>query len=109
MLRTIRGRSRSLRHDPPLRSWESPAMIDRRTFFRASGTAMAGMQLLAGGSVSAGAEAGSKPWKKAFMLGGATEGPILPHFELLKDAGFQGVELISPNKLDHDEVLRARD
>ena len=43
------------------------------------------------------------------MLGGVTEGPVLPRFELLKEAGFEGVELISPNKLDRDEVLRARD
>ena len=40
------------------------------------------------------------------MLGGVSEGPILPTFELLKEAGFEGVELISPNKLDRDEVLR---
>ena len=43
------------------------------------------------------------------MLGGVTKGPILPHFELLKEAGFEGVELISPNELDRDEVLKARD
>jgi L-ribulose-5-phosphate 3-epimerase len=49
------------------------------------------------------------PWKKAFMLGGVSSGPILPHFEKLKEAGFEGVELISPNRLDRDEVLRARD
>ena len=43
------------------------------------------------------------------MLGGVSRGPILPQFQLLKDAGFEGVELISPNDLDRDEVLRARD
>ena len=43
------------------------------------------------------------------MLGGVSRGPILPQFELLKEAGFEGVELISPNKLDRDEVLAARD
>jgi hexulose-6-phosphate isomerase len=43
------------------------------------------------------------------MLGGVSSGPILPHFEKLKEAGFEGVELISPNRLDRDEVLRARD
>src|SRR5262249_53756357 len=48
-------------------------------------------------------------WKKAFMLGGVRKGPILPHLERLKEAGFQGVELISPNEFDRDEVLRARD
>ena len=43
------------------------------------------------------------------MLGGVTKGPVLPTFELLKEAGFEGVELISPNQLDRDEVLAARD
>ncbi|MFO0953983.1 MAG: sugar phosphate isomerase/epimerase family protein [Isosphaeraceae bacterium] len=41
---------------------------------------------------------------------GATKGPIRPHFERLSvEAGFAGVELISPNELDRDEVLKARD
>jgi L-ribulose-5-phosphate 3-epimerase len=43
------------------------------------------------------------------MLGAVTKGPVLGHFRLLKDAGFEGVELISPSALDRDEVLRARD
>lgn len=43
------------------------------------------------------------------MLGAVTKGPILPHFKLLKEAGFEGVELISPNQLDLKEVLAARD
>src|SRR5438105_7476862 len=77
--------------------------IDRRTFLKTAGTA------LAAASVAASAEAATGPWRKAFMLGGVSSGPILPHFELLKEAGFEGVELISPNKLDRDEVLRARD
>src|SRR5262249_17017865 len=51
----------------------------------------------------------SSRWRKAFMLGGRTSGPILPTFQMLKEAGFEGVELISPNKLDLDEVVKARD
>ena len=43
------------------------------------------------------------------MLGGVTKGPVLPTFQLLKEAGFEGVELISPNQLDQAEVLAARD
>ena len=43
------------------------------------------------------------------MLGNVTKGPVLPAFQLLKDAGFEGVELISPNQLDLKEVLAARD
>jgi len=82
--------------------------IDRRTFLKTSGVTLAGASLAA--TVAADERVStSDPWKKAFMLGGVTEGPILPHFELLKHAGFAGVELISPNTLDRDEVLRARD
>jgi len=81
-------------------------MIDRRTFLKSTGTALAA-SFASGFSVSSAAE-GTGPWKKAFMLG-FSQGPILPEFELLKAAGFQGVELLSPNKLDRDEVLRARD
>jgi hexulose-6-phosphate isomerase len=78
---------------------------DRRTFLKTAGAALAAASMT---SISrAAAESGN--WKKAFMLGGVVRGPILPHFELLKEAGFEGVELISPNELDRDEVLRARD
>jgi hexulose-6-phosphate isomerase len=60
-------------------------------------------------TASRAAEGGAKPWKKAYMLSRVRSGPILSQFEMLKEAGFQGVELISPNELDRDEVLRARD
>jgi L-ribulose-5-phosphate 3-epimerase len=82
------------------------AQIDRRTFLMTSGATLAAGALAV--RATAGAVA-SSPWKKAFMLGGVAEGPILPEFELLKEAGFEGVELISPNRFDRDEVLRARD
>jgi L-ribulose-5-phosphate 3-epimerase len=48
-------------------------------------------------------------WKKAFMLGGLRKGSPRETFQLLKDAGFDGVELISPNDLDLRDVLAARD
>jgi len=35
--------------------------------------------------------------------------PVLDKFQMLKRVGFDGVELDSPNGLDRDEVLRARD
>jgi L-ribulose-5-phosphate 3-epimerase len=75
--------------------------IDRRTFLKATGATAALTAL------GAAAPEGMR-WKKAFMLGVA-KGPILEHFQRLKDAGFQGVELLSPNELDRDEVLKARD
>lgn len=78
--------------------------IDRRAFLKTTGAALA----LTSQSVAAGA-AEPVRWRKAFMLGGVAKGPVLPHFEQLKEAGFEGVELISPNRLDRQEVLRARD
>lgn len=75
--------------------------IDRRQFLAASAA-------LASAGLARADEAEPGHWKKAFMLG-QTKGPILPTFRLLRDAGFDGVELISPNALDTDEVLKARD
>jgi len=80
--------------------------IDRRGFLAAAGGATAAA-FIGGGEAKAAAD-GPK-WKKAFMLGGLTKGPVLPTFKLLKEAGFEGVELISPNQLDMKEVLAARD
>jgi L-ribulose-5-phosphate 3-epimerase len=82
--------------------------IDRRTFLQLSGAGLAA-GLTTTPCASASPAQDVKGWRKAFMLGGVTQGPIEPHFTLLKAAGFEGVELISPNKLDTDEVLRARD
>jgi L-ribulose-5-phosphate 3-epimerase len=79
--------------------------IDRRSFFKATGVGLAASALA---SPSHAMPAAGR-WKKAFMLGGVSKGPVLEHFQLLKDAGFEGVELISPNELDRDEVLKARD
>jgi L-ribulose-5-phosphate 3-epimerase len=78
--------------------------IDRRAFLQTSAAAL-GAPLVA----SAADEPKPGRWKKAFMLGGKSSGPLLPTFEMLKEAGFQGVELLSPNSFDRDEVLRARD
>ncbi len=77
--------------------------IDRRGFLATAG-AFAAVSAL-GRTARASAAPG---WKKAYMLG-QTKGPILPTFQMLKEAGFQGVELISPNELDLKEVLAARD
>ncbi len=78
--------------------------IDRRTFLQA---AALGASVAA---LPAPATAGGKVrWRKAFMLGGVSKGPVLEHFKRLRDAGFEGVELVSPNELDRDEVLKARD
>ncbi|AMV38547.1 sugar phosphate isomerase/epimerase family protein [Planctomyces sp. SH-PL62] len=79
--------------------------IDRRGFLAAVGGVAAGAALRGPSALAADAP----KWKRAFMLGGLTKGPVLPTFKLLKEAGFEGVELISPNELDLKEVLAARD
>ena len=81
--------------------------IDRRTFLKAAGASAAAVGL-AGTAPAAAAPAPGR-WRKAFMLGSVSTGPVLPHFELLKEAGFEGVELVSPNGLDRNEVIQARD
>jgi L-ribulose-5-phosphate 3-epimerase len=80
--------------------------IDRRTFLKATGSAVATSAMIGNAEAKA---AAAPRWKKAFMLGGVAKGPVLDHFQRLRDAGFEGVELISPNELDRDEVLKARD
>ena len=81
---------------------------DRRGFLKSTAAALGAGALAANSRDVQAAEAGM-PWKKAFMLGGVSSGEVLPHFQRLKEAGFKGVELISPNALDRAEVLRARD
>jgi hexulose-6-phosphate isomerase len=83
--------------------------IDRRTLLRAAGATLATAALPARTGVAAPGGAPRNPWKKAFMLGELSKGSPLATFQLLKDAGFEGVELISPNDLDLQEVLAARD
>lgn len=80
-------------------------MTDRRGFLQTTAGAIAAASVA---SSARAADDKPKVWKKAFMLG-VTKGPIKPHFERLREAGFDGVEMISPNQLDRDEVLKARD
>jgi hexulose-6-phosphate isomerase len=83
--------------------------IDRRAFLKTSAALAAaglGTSPLLSHANQAPAPAG---WQKAYMLGGLAKGKVLETFQLLKDAGFQGVELISPNDIDTAEILAARD
>lgn len=82
---------------------------DRRTFLRAAATTTASALMAGRPSPAHADESGPRRWKKAFMLGGLSRGAPLPSFRLLKEAGFEGVELISPNQLDRKAVLEARD
>jgi L-ribulose-5-phosphate 3-epimerase len=82
--------------------------IERRTFLSATSAALA-LAPLAGPTRAGTGEPSKNAWKKAFMLGGVSKGSPLASFQLLKDAGFEGVELISPNDFDLNDVLSARD
>jgi L-ribulose-5-phosphate 3-epimerase len=84
--------------------------VDRRSFFKATGAALATGALASAARPSAAAGPSTGAWKKAYMLGGAlTSENVLDQFQLLKDAGFEGVEILSPNDVARDDVLRARD
>lgn len=80
--------------------------IDRRRFVKSTGAALAAASMAGPRAL---ARPPRPPWKKAFMLSVASQGPVLGHFQLLKEAGFEGVELLSPNGFDRSEVLKARD
>ncbi len=82
---------------------------ERRSFLRTAGAAVVAASLPSRARSASATEGPVSAWKKAFMLGGLSGGSPLPVFQLLKDAGFDGVELISPNKLDLQEVQSARD
>jgi hexulose-6-phosphate isomerase len=85
------------------------APIERRTFLRTAAATAAAAWLGSRSPSTIAAEPGRNRWKKAFMLGDVTEGSPLEAFRLLKEAGFEGVELISPNRMDRRAVLEARD
>jgi hexulose-6-phosphate isomerase len=83
--------------------------IKRRDFLHAAGSAALAGALSSRTSSSHAEEGPKNPWKKAFMLGDLSRGSPLRTFRLLKAAGFEGVELLSPNQFDLREVLAARD
>jgi L-ribulose-5-phosphate 3-epimerase len=82
--------------------------VGRRAFLGAAATGLGAALSRGESSQATPSEPPKNRWKKAFMLGLA-KGPALPAFQLLKEAGFEGVELVSPNELDLSEVLSARD
>lgn len=97
-----------------------PDTLVRRDFLKTSAAAAAALTI--GGSprgralaqsaaaTKPQAPATSKPIKKAVKYGMVQAGnTVAEKFKLLKQLGFDGVEMDSPTKLDRDEVLRARD
>lgn len=85
--------------------------FDRRGFLKVAGLAAAatGLTALARAEAAGEGARGSK-MKKAVKWGMIqTDGSVLDKFKLLKQLGFDGVELDAPSMLNKDEVLKARD
>jgi len=92
--------------------------VNRREFVKSSGLATAGTllgaSLLSRTATAADAPAENAPevprLKKAVKYGMVRgDGTMAEKFRLLKELGFDGVELSSPNDFELDEVLAARD
>ncbi|MHC5064040.1 MAG: sugar phosphate isomerase/epimerase family protein [Planctomycetota bacterium] len=82
--------------------------LSRRNFILSSGALLASTGPLQAAARSlASAPAGNKKAVKLGMVQG--EMSLLQKFQLLKELGFDGVELDSPNQLDLAEVIAARD
>jgi hexulose-6-phosphate isomerase len=97
-------------------------IVDRRTFITtAASLAAAGAPALAAASRALQPASQSTPTpptspnaskrtlKKAVMYGMIGDGKtVLEKFQILKDTGFDGVEMDSPSKIDPDEILSAQ-
>jgi hexulose-6-phosphate isomerase len=86
----------------------SPSLgTSRRHFLGQSAAVVAGASLVSqfGTSALAADEPAhaKRPWKKAFY-GGVEGATLKAQFQLLKDAGFDGIEINSPTKYDRNEV-----
>lgn len=79
-------------------------MTTRREFLAAAAIAAGAAALPARAGVKRG-----RSLRKAVMLGMASEGATLREkFEIIRDAGFEGVEVDGPTTLDADELLAAQ-
>ena len=82
--------------------------MTRRGFLTAGAAAATAASLPAPGTAKAAPNMSN--WRKAVKYGMVSEGDsVLTKFQLVKDLGFDGIELDSPNGLDRQEVLDARD
>ena len=85
-----------------------PISLDRRGFVHSAGALLA--VSAAWPAVAAPAGEPVKAMKKAVKWGMIqVEGSVLDKFKLLKELGFDGVELDAPSSLDKQEVLKARE
>jgi L-ribulose-5-phosphate 3-epimerase len=82
--------------------------VDRRRFLQSAGLTLAAAGALSSSSTSLAADA--KKMKKAVKWGMIqVDGSVLDKFKLLKELGFDGVELDAPSSLDKNDVLQARE
>jgi L-ribulose-5-phosphate 3-epimerase len=85
--------------------------MDRREFLATAGVAVGAMAV--GGvraQPTAGAAAPKRAVRKAIMFGmfkPEPDAPLADRFKMLRDAGFEGVEMDGPSKTPHEEVLSA--
>lgn len=83
---------------------------ERRDFLKVTGSGVVGAGVLASGATLAQDQAPKRKFQKCLKFGMVREElSIRDKFKLLKDLGFDGVELDSPNDLDRREILAARD
>jgi L-ribulose-5-phosphate 3-epimerase len=88
-------------------------MTPRRSFFRAAGLGVASAMAAGARPVPAAgpaADSSDPPIRKAIKIGMAPRDlPLVERFKLIKECGFDGVDMDSPNDLQLDEVLRAKE
>src|SRR5213592_1521269 len=89
----------------------TPQATNRREFLQSAGAAIAaGALSSAAPSAAAAAPAAEKKYKKALKWSMIKyEGSVLDKFRMLKECGYDGVEIEAPNKLDPAEVVAARE
>ncbi len=85
--------------------------LDRRTFLGTSALSAAGFFLPhATRGMAASTPQSKSPIRKAIKIGMAPRNlPLVERFQLIKDCGFEGVDMDSPNDYGLDEVLEAKE
>ena len=82
--------------------------LDRRSLLAAAGASAAAIAL--GAPALARAPSAARTLKKAVGIGMVGEGDtLLDKFLIVRDCGFQGLELDSPSELKHEDVLAAQE
>jgi L-ribulose-5-phosphate 3-epimerase len=83
--------------------------MDRRSFLATSAAGVAALSIPATARPQP-ASTPKRTLRKAVMFGMVGEGDtIADRFRILRDCGFEGVEMDSPSALNPDEILKARD